>query len=339
MVKKCTILVVLVLLLMPLAIVQADSTHCGDLSDADCQIILNNIAVMNEVNSFAFDMDMSFDAGGDAIDESMRLAGQAGGAVSMAEEALLEIEALSEDMSESDDAALLELLLTGLTADIWLNLNMSSASEDSTMELSLRMKEGVVLIGAGAMAELTGQEMTGLEWFGLDLTGGIEDLLSEAGIMPESDSTPMHSDEMEAAEAAATMITRLPDSEVNGVAVAVFETNIDINEIMSMITIEDIVAEAGEGQDPEMALDIMQHMTINELVSRQYIGLINYYTYGLDVALDLVIDGEFMDSPGASVTITLDVDIEMSDFNEPVEVEIPEDAMIFPLAMMMQMNN
>ena len=56
MVKKCMILVVLVLLLMPLLIVQAESTHCGDLSDADCQIILNNIAVMDEVHSFAFDM-------------------------------------------------------------------------------------------------------------------------------------------------------------------------------------------------------------------------------------------------------------------------------------------
>ena len=105
----------------------------------------------------------------------------------MAEDALLEIEALSEGMGDNETAALLELLLTGLTGDIWLNLNISSAEEDSTMELRLRMKEGVVLIGAGAMEALTGEAMTGLEWFGLDLTGGVEDLLSEAGIMPESD--------------------------------------------------------------------------------------------------------------------------------------------------------
>ena len=126
---------------------------------------------------------------------------------------------------------------------------------------------------------------------------------------------------------------------MNGIAVAVFETTIDINEIMSLITFGDIVAEAKEGQDPGMALEMMQHMMVNELASRQYIGLNDHYTYGLDVALDLVIDGEFMDSPGNSMTVVLDVDIEMSDFNQPVEVEIPEDAAVFPLAMLLQMNN
>ena len=43
-----------------------------------------------------------------------------------------------------------------------------------------------------------------------------------------------------------------------------------------------------------------------------------------------------LDSDGS---IVMDMSMEVFDFNEPVEVEIPEDAFVFPLAMMMAMGS
>lgn len=343
MVRKQLTLLVLVILLLPLGLAQADSTdnakHCGDLSDADCQIILDNIAVMDEVFSLAFLMDMALDVSGDGAGENLQLAGQAGGALSVDEQSAREIIAKSEGMSAADANALLETLLTGMTGEIWLDLDGAADDEDFEMELQLRMKEGVVLIGAGAMEALSGQEMGGLEWFGIDMTAGLEDLLSEFVAADEMDAAMASSAEPEAAVAAATAIIRLPDSELNGIAVAVFETTIDLEEILSTVTFADLAAALPEGEDPQVGMDLIQHIAVNAFSSRQYIGLDDRFSYGMDLAFDMEIAGEFYGTPGSSMAVVFDMSIETSDFNVPVHVEIPEDAFVFPLSMMMQMGN
>ena len=344
MVRKQLTLLALVILLLPLGLAQADSTdnrqHCGDLSDADCQIILDNIAVMDEVFSLAFLMDMALDVSGDGAGENLQLAGQAGRApLSVDEQSAREIIAKSEGMSAADANALLETLLTGMTGEIWLDLAGAADDEDFEMELQLRMKEGVVLIGAGAMEALSGQEMGGLEWFGIDMTAGLEDLLSEFVAADEMDAAMAGSAEPEAAVAAATAIIRLPDSEVNGIAVAVFETTIDLEEILSTLTFADLAAALPEGEDPQVGMDLIQHIAVNAFSSRQYIGLDDRFSYGMDLAFDMEIAGEFYGTPGSSMAVVFDMSIETSDFNVPVHVEIPEDAFVFPLSMLTQMGN
>ena len=88
--QKQLTLLVLVMLLLPLGLAHADSMdnskHCGDLSDADCQIILENMAVMDNVFSLAFLADMTLDVSGDGVGDDLSIAGQAGGALSMDEE-------------------------------------------------------------------------------------------------------------------------------------------------------------------------------------------------------------------------------------------------------------
>ncbi len=343
MVRKQFTLLVLVILLLPLSLAHAESTdnskYCGDLSDADCEIILENIAVMDNVFSLAFLMDMALDVSGVGVDDTLQMAGEAGGVLSMDEESSREIQALSEDMNAADTTALLETLLTALTGEIWLDLTGVAEDEDFELELQLRMKEGVVLIGAGAMEELSGQEMGGMEWFGVNMTSGLEDLLSEFVTVDELDAAQARSAELEAAEAAATTITRLRDNEINGIAVAVFETTVDLEELLSTVTFADLVAALPGGEDPQAGMDLIQHMTVDEFSTRQFIGLDDHYTYGLVVFLDMEIAGEYFNKPGSSMSVEFGMTIEMSDFNVPVEVEIPEDAFVFPLAMMMQMGN
>ena len=122
---------------------------------------------------------------------------------------------MSENMVAADTTALMETLLSAVTGEIWLDLSGVADEEEFALELQLRIKEGVVLIGAGALEDVTGQAMSGMEWFGVDMTDGLEDILSEAGLGGEMEWASTSTAEMEAAEAAATTITRLPDSEVN----------------------------------------------------------------------------------------------------------------------------
>ena len=74
MLKGYAILLALALALMPLVGVQADSmdgeVFCGDLLEADCQILLDNADVMDSLNSLAFFVNMSLDAD---TDEGMQI--------------------------------------------------------------------------------------------------------------------------------------------------------------------------------------------------------------------------------------------------------------------------
>ncbi len=338
MLKRIMILVVILTLLIPFASTQADSIEaahiCGDLTDEDCQILLDNSATMDALNSFAFTVTMAFETSGDANEDHMQLAGQGGGALSLDDEALQAIAETGHQKTADETGALFELLITSLTGEVWLNLSGTSADEDFTMELTLRLKEGVVLLNAGAMEELSGQPMTGMDWMGVDVTGAVGDLLAESGMVPEMDANGI-----EEAEASAANVTRLPDSEINGVAVAVFETRIDVNSILSLISIEDMITSSDSEEDPEKTMEMIQAIDVRDLSSRQYIGLDDHYTYRLDMSVDLTASGESADQVGGEKAIVMALDLGLSGFNDPVEVEIPEDAMVFPLAMMLQMNN
>ena len=334
MTKLRTFLVLLALTLLSLAITHADSTDrailCGALPDADCQILLDNEGVMNRLNSFAFDMSMNFSASGD---DAMEMAMQGGGALSLDDDALQAINDASMDMSDSEISALIELLLTSLEGEVRFELKGSSAEEDIDLEFSLLMNDGVVLIGADALEELTGESMGGVEALGIDLNDAVGELLAETGAMPAT-----HSSEQELAAAGVTTVTRLPDAEVNGVAVAVFETDMDLNAVLALVSAEDLIGASEDMDDPEMAQAMIDAIDVREFVVRQYIGLDDSYTYRMEMALGMTMSSEATDLE-TDATIMMDMTIDLSDFGEPVAVEIPEDAFIFPLAMMIAMGS
>lgn len=334
MLKGYAILLALALALMPLVGVQADSmdgeVFCGDLLEADCQILLDNADVMDSLNSLAFFVNMSLDAD---TDEGMQLFAQGHGGFELDNETLRAVNEMSEDVSEADLGALVELLLTSVKAELWFEVKGTSGTEDVDIELQLRLKDGVVLVGADALEALTGEPMTGVEAFGIDLNGAIGEMLEESGAMPAADVS-----DMEEAEAAAMTITRLPDSEVTDVAVAVFETDIDLDTFFSLVSAEELVAASNDLEDQQSARELIEAIGVKEFYTRQYIGLEDYYTYRMDMVLDVSIAGENYDME-TDASFVMDMSILLSDFNEPVHVEIPEDAFVFPLAMIMQMGS
>ena len=102
-------------------------------------------------------------------------------------------------------------------------------------------------------------------------------------------------------------LTRMPDAEVMGIPVAVLETSVDFNSVVSLMTLEDVLAEAepDEVQYADMVLAIMQHLDVRDFSWRQNIGLDDRYTHRIDFTMDLTIAGDFMEMEGMDFTIVL----------------------------------
>ena len=333
MLKKCLILAALACMLGSLLPAYADSgsasVFCGDLSAADCQMLRDNAEVMDDVGSFAMDFSMSLDAD---LEDEMTLASAGSVEVEFNAGVLTEINDLSANLAAADLGMLAELLLTSTKANIWLEASIAIGADSEDLEMSLRLKDGVLLLGAEAMGALTGEDMPGMAGFGLDLNGALADLLVDFGALPEHDKSGM-----EAADTGAASITRLPDSQVGGVAVAVYETAIDVDALFAQVSAEGIVAASSGLKDSAAVESMMDAVSVDELTMRVYIGLDDAYTYRMEMAMQVAIadDASAFGSGGA---ISMSADILFSDFNQPVDVEIPEDAVIFPLAMMLAMN-
>lgn len=315
-------LTVLILLLLSLAIVSGQSLDeraalCGDLAEADCQILLENEAVMDGVNAFAFEASMTLDSEAPEPD-SISLLLDASGSMSISSEtmdAVLEME--GQAMADAT-VAILDALIPGMTAELSADLQITSQDETEELSLQVLIKDGIVVLNAEAVAEVTGESMGGMAWFGIDANGLFALLASESGMQDmmksEMDS---HSDMADGIEMAMSRtVTRLADSEVNGVAVAVFESSMDMGHLLALLNTE-AAEETAESSE-----------TLNATM-REYIGLDDHYLYRSEIAAK-VVDSSSM------TTIDIWLAIDMSDFNVPVSIEIPEDAFVFPVEFLME---
>ncbi|MCY3781536.1 MAG: hypothetical protein OXG78_14580 [Chloroflexi bacterium] len=334
MLKKSLMLALLVVLLSSLAGVQADTNErpdlCGSLPQTDCQILVENENSWMSLNSFgfSFSMDITADA-----DESMHFTGQGAGAFEIDSEANQTLIEMNENLSAVDIGALVELMLTSVEGKISFEFSVSGGDEDLDTAMTLLLKDGVVVIDAAALEALTGEPMGGLEAFGIDLNGALDEAFDELGVMDLSELNATSE-----AEVAATTVSRLPDEEIRGDAVAVFESTINVETLFSLVSLEELVAASNDLDDPEEVAALIEAMEFGDFSIREYIGLENRYTYRVEITMAMTVSGEASELDG-DASIVMDMSMEVFDFNVPVNVEIPEDAFVFPLAMMMAMGD
>ena len=327
------ILFALIALVFPVAFARADTmdhVFCGDLSQSDCQILLDNAAVMNDLNSFAVSLNMTLEA--DSA-EPTQLSVQGYGEFELDDESLQTINEMAANTTDTEWGALAEVLLTSAKADVSIDMRENSGGEEVNTEFKLLLSDGVLVLSANALTALTGEDMTGMEGFGIDLNGAIGELLTESGAMPVADS-----EEMEEVAESAMNITRLADSEVSGAAVAVFRTDLDLNALFSLVSPEQFVAASNDMDDAQTMQEVMESLDVREFSVTQYVGLDDHHTYGTDLLVDMTMaftdNGQQMDA-----SINFEMSAVLSNFGEPVDVAIPEDAIVFPLAMLLQMGN
>ncbi len=330
MLKRSLLLTLVVVALLSLSLVQADTNDrpdlCGELPQTDCQILVENEDSWMTLDSagFAFSIDMDMVA-----DESMQLVGEGVGAFEISGELMQFLIDANEDMTAVDMGALLTLMLTGVNGEITLEFSGDMDGEATDVALSLLMKDGVVLLDATALEAITGEPMGGVEALGIDLNEGLDEIFADVGVVDLSGV-----DDASEAEIAAISVTRLPDEEIRGDAVAVFESIISLETLFSMLSAEELVAATSSQEDPEEIAAMIEALEYSDLSMREYIGLDNRYTYLVDLSMEMQLSGDVGDS-----SIEIGMTVEMYDFNEPVDVEIPEDAFVFPLMMIMQMGS
>ena len=350
--KRLLVLFMLVLTMIPFVNVQAQTTNewidfCSILQTSDCQILVDSAATMSDVSSFSFDMLLEFDVEADGGsmagmgDMNFSLAGN--GMVEIDVALFTELQAIADDLEQFPK--MMEDALSGFEGEAYFVLtlpDMFGALVGSTeIPLNLLMEEGIYAFDLASLEQALGEDPSGMEWVGIDMDG-LADILMDEMDSPSVDSADMNPLSSMDAVTSALSISRLADSEINGESVAVFEFVLDYGAYLSSSgmkeTLEEMYSDLGMSADEiELTLEMAEGI---ELAFQQYIGLDDLYSYRIDMDIVFSGTGEAMGDPSVdSMTMTMNFLIDMSNFNAPVDIELPADAMILPIDMLMTMGS
>ena len=339
------------LLLMTVAGVGAQSNDqgidfCAIASEADCQILEKNEELMWELNSSV----IAFTATGATTESNGDGSAQTGYVeldgylrLSLDAEAMNDWTEMDAGTSLEERALILDRALVSMTGE--LSFNMESTSREGVEELSINLlaHDGVFVVDGETFESLAGESMGGVEWLGISLKGAMETLMEipDFASTVEITNTP-GIDDLEGLEEALT-ITRRPDSEVNGVNVAVFNYDVDFPILLEKVGEASMMGEMSTSDAVMLAASIRMlsdMMADSQLTIQLHVGLEDFYTHRIVMTLDMKVDGDdsgFGDIGEVQVEFAMSADV--SEHGVPVTVEIPEDAFVFPLAMLMQMGN
>ena len=326
-------LMALVVVLFSVAGAQADAidprVDCRELSEADCQILRDNVKVMDGVTALRFDMQLELGADLGGILELAHVSGAGGGKLAVDQKVADAVNAAG------GEDAWIAMVATAMSGEIMLHLTGETTEDEIDTHFIVLMKNGIFALNEGAMATLGGRMLPGFEWIGYDARGAVDELKAAVGA---ADSGAMYP-ELEEANARAMSRTRLPDAEVMGIPVAVLETKVDFRSVLSLMTLEDVLAEAepDEAQYADLILAVMQHLDMRDVSARQYIGLDDHYTHRIDFTVDMTIGGKALGMEGMDFNITAFIEIDLSGFDEPFVVELPDNLMLIPLEMLLRM--
>jgi len=318
----------------------------------DCQIMLQSEEVMSTVNSFAFDLSMAFDM----LLEGEQMAGMGemnfgidgSGILSLDTEALKQY----QDMAMGDPAAamdqmpaMLDSLFSAFEGEASIQITLPQMVAMMTggateIPLNIVMKDGVYALDVASLEEALGEDPSGMGWAGIDLNGAFESMMDEVDLSSMGGgamTSGLSGFSNETLQEAIT-ITRLEDEDLEGTPVAVFEMVINYGALLTSDELsgmlESMYGEMGMDEEgTDMILTMLQDI---EIYFTQYIGLEDSYNYGMEMSMDFALDGEMMGDPTMdSAAFSFYLWLGLNDFNTPVAVELPENAMIMPAGMLM----
>lgn len=340
------------LLLIACAGISAQSNYegidyCAILSESDCLILEANEEAMLHVYSFAVtfavtgETNIAKEAGG-SEQETFDIRGSA--QMAFDAEAFADWSAINLDTPQAERVDIFDRVFTSIVGA--LSMTVVETSSERTAEVSIKalMDSGVYLVDADTLESLTGEPMDGVEWLGVDITGAMETIMAMPDIASSIDITPMpNAADMEGMENVMT-ITRLPDSEVNGVEVAVFDYQFDVPAFFELPSVKEMMMQLSEEEDAltfALLNMVMSNIFENTQVSGQSsVGLEDFYTHHFIVNFAIELDGESMGNANAGVvSAQFKIEADMSEHGQPVSVEIPEDAFILPLSLFLQMGS
>jgi hypothetical protein len=340
---------------------------CGDLPEADCDLLKASQEAMSGLTSASTQLDMSLSISNipDAPFENLAFSVTGDGAFAIDPALQDQMMAMKSDptifANPAESMALIGDLIGGVSGDLNLTLTIPAelaAMASAEMEQPLPVVDGFGYVNLDSLAAVLPPDAgVPAGWVGIDLATALEMAMEQAdmlGSMEAMDPSAMEG-YMSMFQDPAAMgefmtIERLSDTEVAGQAAAVFLVNFDYgaffqSEMFSSLMqaqMDAISSASGEEMSSEEFDEMMGMLgpmfeNLN-LEITETIGLEDNYTHTVDIHLDWDM-AEFMamvepDSEGAAPVFVFDMSIQNADFNAAPEITAPEDATIFPIESM-----
>ncbi len=336
---------------------------CGGLSEADCAILVRAQSAMAEISSAAFDARLELNVSSSEPEVGqMALTITGNGAMAGNMALMATFQQAGADMASLMSQApkmLIDLLRSvNGRANLLITLPEALAAGSGIpaegLPLELVVVGGVVYVNTSALMPA---EAEGPAWIGLDLPGMYESMLAMAeGTSPAEMPNLEDILSSEAFQALVNVenyadvvrVTRLADAEVGGQSMAVFHTVVDYQALFTgeafqkafmdyMAAVAEMQGESLEAM-PENFMEVMVAvMSGMSLQATEWIGLTDYYIHRSELTFGYVLNREAIQQvePKAAedmpreLSVSLLMTLELSDFNEPVEVTAPEGAQVF----------
>lgn len=330
-------------------------TFCGDLSEANCEILKDSAVAMQALESTAFQLEANLNVNNipDAPFEALnlRLTGDGSFAADVKPFLALQPGAVMGDAIEF--FPMMADLLRSVAADMTFTLELpeelialAEAGDQplpETITLTLRMVGGVAYVNTDDLAEVAPEGTVPPGWLGIDLAELYGSVLPEMydSSMVGFDIGPMVSALMQPDNMTQFVrIERLADAEVEGQAMAVFETRIDYGAMMDIPAFRDMlqsVFEAEEEVNIEEAMAAIRAMYEGmTLVITQSIGLDDMLVHHTQAVMewDLSAFAEVVEQEAAP-QFTFDLSVTQQPLDAAPEVVAPEDAFLLPIQRML----
>ena len=357
MYKRLVILLTLMLAIVPFASVNAQSLdegldYCLFLAADDCQIMLQSEAVMSDVSSFAFDLaltfNMSMEGEGMGSMGDMNFGINGNGMLAVDKASLTAFEGMDPSSSMDQMPAMLDDLFAAIDGEAYLEISLPQMVAMMTggateIPVNVLIKDGVYALDVAALETALGSDPSGMGWAGINLNGAFESMMDEMDMSAMGANPMMGGMSQFTPEALqdAITITRLADSDVDGAPVAVFEMVIDYGVLLQSPEMVDTFNSMYSGMDMDQETIDATLAMLNDvkIFVTQYIGLEDSYNYGMDVNMDFAVGSEMMgDDSLDSAAFSFSMSFGMSNFNAPVNIVLPENAMIMPASMLLDMS-
>ncbi len=341
---------------------QADMVYCGELAEADCQILTESAEVMGNLESAVFhlDLNMSFDdtsTEGDAF--GLRLYGDGTFAIDPAQAEILNYS--PGDWLENMDALpeLVESAIRSISTDMSIIIEAQDTmfgenADPSYVALDLILADGFGYIN---LDKLMGEDDFGYMpsgWQGLDIAQ-LYRLALENQMDMMGDAFTDSALDLSAWNSMPYMqVERLDDQEIAGQSVAVFQNTLDIAGYFDTPEVRDMFHEALRDSldlpdfdvDPDTLLDAyVELFTDMDVQITQAIGLEDHYVYqfGMSIVWTPKIStfAEALNEPllpseeDMAYEMILDLTVDLSQFGDAPLAVAPEDATIIPLNMLL----
>jgi hypothetical protein len=324
MLKLFSLLILLLMFIIQTVNAQDSGVFCADLTDADCEIINISDNLMGEIETFAFDFEIS-----------------------------LQIDA-KEIMPNSDN---IDFALVG-SGELAVNDDSDNIFEEIDIQTSIEIVwPAEILLLEPNLPEISFDIIITDGFFYMDVAPFMEsnypfwmgiDMASYDSIGYSDFTSQRDASSTSTQENNYTTLTRLSDKIVQGQNVAVFTMSANLGEMLLGTELSDedlglaaeMLAEEGLHIDPEEFFDIIIPMFEGSVIKlTRWIGLEDYYLHHGELYFNIALNtNDMADMMGEPYYISPDEPesiefvfagyINIYDFNEPVDVEAPDNPYI-----------